>query len=557
MRLTLCFILATVLATAQPQPMTPETSAIVSGKVIATATGNPLRNANITLAPLIQGVTGARSFTTTTSDDGSFTIQLIPPGTYRLTAARGGFVNAEYGSRGPGRTGTPLILKATDTQSNLTIKMVQHSVIAGRVINDQGDPIDRVQVTVMRYRYQNGERTLTNAGSGGNTDDLGNYRIFGLEPGRYYVRVAPQGFAIAATQTQSQSQLTYQQTYYPSALEPDSATVLETTPGAQLLGIDFTLSKSRSYSLKAKVQTPPTGTGRMMAMLQSAKSNVGPGPFSNRFITVDAEGKMEATGLMPGPYYVTLAYSDQNKTYTGRADFTITNEDVKDLVIPVGLAFDMPVEVRVQGGTIPLTAVRVRLSSPNSSRLMTSSSGGGPASFSFGTNVDEAADEAGKLTIRGLQPDTPTLTVTGLPDGYYVKSATAGDQDVWVNGMDLSKGAPGTLTITISNGAANVEGTVMDTDGKPLSTATVILAPKAEVRQKAQRFYKTGNSTQQGRFSIRNVEPGDYKVYAFEEIESGAWADLGYMKAHESKGVEIKVTAGGNQQMSLKAIPAQ
>ena len=60
-------------------------------------------------------------------------------------------------------------------------------VVTGRIVDEFGDPVTNVRVVPMRYQFINGERRIQQAGGGGTTNDLGEYRIYGLLPGRYFV----------------------------------------------------------------------------------------------------------------------------------------------------------------------------------------------------------------------------------------------------------------------------------------------------------------------------------------------------------------------------------
>jgi protocatechuate 3,4-dioxygenase beta subunit len=68
--------------------------------------------------------------------------------------------------------------------------MQPHAVISGRVLDDEGEPIPHVQVHAMTYRYMQGRKQLMPTGNA-STNDLGEYRIFGLPPGKYFVSANP------------------------------------------------------------------------------------------------------------------------------------------------------------------------------------------------------------------------------------------------------------------------------------------------------------------------------------------------------------------------------
>ena len=74
----------------------------------------------------------------------------------------------------------------------IQFQLPRGSVIGGRVLDEDGDAMPGVMVRVMRYQYQQGERRLTPAGTA-QTDDRGQFRVWGLMPGDYYVNAVMRG----------------------------------------------------------------------------------------------------------------------------------------------------------------------------------------------------------------------------------------------------------------------------------------------------------------------------------------------------------------------------
>jgi hypothetical protein len=107
-------------------------------------------------------------------------------GRYTVGASRTGFVTASYGQRRPLQPGIPLQLTAGAALQNIDIKLPRGSAIAGHVYDENGEPAPATMVQVMRYQFQNGERRLMPAGNA-QTNDKGEYRVWGLNPGDYYV----------------------------------------------------------------------------------------------------------------------------------------------------------------------------------------------------------------------------------------------------------------------------------------------------------------------------------------------------------------------------------
>ena len=181
--------------------------------------------------------------------------------------------------------------------------------------------------------------------------------------------------------------------------------------------------------------------------------------------------------------------------------------------------------------------------------------GAGGGMISFGTTTDEKVGENGQFLLPDLPPDTSRLRMSGLPDGFYIKSVRMDEQEILESGLDLTRGAGGLVRITLSGKAGTIEGWVADDNSKPVAGTTVVLIPKSEKRRRSDQFYKSVNTNQQGRFTLKGVEPGEYTIYAWEDVEPMAWMDAEFVKPFESKGIAVTVTASGQHQLQLKVIP--
>ena len=103
---------------AQPVESKPEDRCAIEGRVLSAATGEPVKRASLILrrtdlAP--NSGTVPTSYSSATDTGGGFAMKDIEPGKYRLSVSRTGFVNTEYGARGPQRPGTTLSLSSGST----------------------------------------------------------------------------------------------------------------------------------------------------------------------------------------------------------------------------------------------------------------------------------------------------------------------------------------------------------------------------------------------------------------------------------------------------------
>jgi hypothetical protein len=120
--------------------------------------------------------------------------------------------------------------------------------------------------------------------------------------------------------------------------------------------------------------------------------------------------------------------------------------------------------------------------------------------------------------------------------------------------LDLRGGAAAKLSIIIGENAGEVAGMVVDDDQKPVASATVVLIPDSEKRRRFQQFYRTATANQAGRYSITGVDPGSYRIYAWDDVESGAWMDPEFLEPFKSKGRALRIDEGSRENLELKVI---
>ena len=238
----------------------PDDPCAVSGQVSNAATGEPVRRALVYLRriDMSPGVTNIQvSNTGTTDAAGRFAIAGIAPGKYRLSAERSGFITTQYGSRGPGKAGTLLTLEPGQKSSDLAMRLTPHGVIAGRVLDEEGEPVPSANVQVSRQQYMQGRKQMSRM-NGASTNDLGEYRVFGLAPGRYYVSAETRPNPMLP-----QAEDEYVTTYFPRTTDAAAAAPIDVAPGAQLRNIDIPLAKMHTVTVRGRVvKRGPSARGR-------------------------------------------------------------------------------------------------------------------------------------------------------------------------------------------------------------------------------------------------------------------------------------------------------
>ena len=117
------------------------------------------------------------------------------------------------------------------------------------------------------------------------------------------------------------------------------------------------------------------------------------------------------------------------------------------------------------------------------------------------------------------------------PSPFYVKSATLAGQDIMNNEVQISQAA-GPVEIQLRDDGGSVEGDIVDANGQPVSAGIMLLRGTVRVA--------SGAAEANGHFRIRNVAPGDYTVYAWDEPADVEYGDSDWMRRNGSGGVRLR-----------------
>jgi protocatechuate 3,4-dioxygenase beta subunit len=174
----------------QPDPCT------ISGRVVTAAEGTPIKSARVALVEQ-NAARHPHVFAASTDNDGRFEIKKVDPGRYEFVASHTAYISQRYQARGT-NDGAILALVPGQEVNAVLFRLVRGGAITGRVIDEAGEPM--VNVTVSVLQRPSGEE-IEEAGprskkrellesSSAFTDDRGEYRVFGLKPGDYYIKAA-------------------------------------------------------------------------------------------------------------------------------------------------------------------------------------------------------------------------------------------------------------------------------------------------------------------------------------------------------------------------------
>lgn len=517
-------------------------NALVQGTVLGSDTGQPLRRARVQLARL-QG--RGQPLVSITGVDGRFTFPAVPPGTYRLLVDRNGYVRQEYGQRNSQR-GTPLTISPGQTIKDLEFRLIRGGVITGRVYDEEGEPVARAPVRIMRLSYERGRRGLIPTGND-STNDLGEYRIFDLPPGRYYLsatgRSGPGGRVFFGGTAEEGAEDVYAPVFFPGTTDPARAQPVELGPGQHISGIDLQLMTADPIQVRGTVTNGVTGQPVRRAQVMLLPRNPFATEFSGRSQGGSNElGAFDVRVLTPGSYYLMAMWNEGNVAMVGRIPVEVGSSNLEGLDVTVSPGVELTGKIKLEGKPdANLERVRIGLR---------------PRDFVpfYGGGRGQVKPD-GAFVIQNVMEDTYLVSVTGTSDEVYLKSVRVGGQDVLESGLTVGRGRPVSgIEVTLSAAAGRLDGLVLGEDSLP-AEATVALVPTAARREQVH-LYKNTRTDQLGRFSLTGIAPGEYKVFAFEEVEVGALEDPEFVRTIEDRGTTVRIAESSAQTAEVKRIPA-
>jgi protocatechuate 3,4-dioxygenase beta subunit len=594
----------TLLAQAQPPRATPTPAsprAIVEGRVVTDDTGDPIRNARVTLTPPEQGTP-----VVLTDVDGRFSLT-APSGRYRVVASKTGYsrrdmtpmsvetidirlqrgaavsgrvvdefgdpvrarVVAETWSGSPTAVATeaaasstyyvgeyrlaglsseqPVDLTEGETREGLTLNLARWGTLAGDVFDELGDPLEGASVHLLQVRYEAGRRRLVDGGPAARlTDDLGRYRLYGIPPGQCVVSAVVG--AVSSTDIPG-----YGRAYFPSTPNPGEAQFVSLGPSQDITGVDISLSRTPTARVAGQLLNAagaPTTAGSLRLLASQRSTSVISVPVGARIFD---DGAFEFPNVPAGQYVIQADRGTQNASTEGEfgtLPVTVDTSDVTDLVLQTSSGSTIT-------GRFTFDAYH---NSPTPS----------PSTIDLSpvpVDVDLAPAHPATADVR---PDW-TFTMAGIhgprrlevrrvPSGWALKEILVHDIDVTDRPLPFGR-RDQSLTdveVVLTDRINEVSGTIADDDGRLVPGASVIFFSTDRDRWPvASRYVRKAVAGSDGRFTIAGLPSGGYYARALARLPADgadAWLDPEFLDSLVPAASLVTLEDGQTQALNLQLI---
>jgi protocatechuate 3,4-dioxygenase beta subunit len=535
--------------------------ASVQGQV-TDASGHPLRKAGVTLRAAGDGPQSRSPYTGVTDADGRYSFNGIAPGGYTLEVERAGYLRKLYRAT-PHETFSTITVAAGQHLNPINMALTRAVAISGGVLDEDGDPVANVRVQLLRT-YDSAH--IPGGGPAVFTDESGNYRIPDLSAGRYYLSAGGDRgpvFSILGGRAVNTPVASvpptrpgyYGTTFYPGETDQSLAKPIQIVAGQNdLQGMNIQLQKRPAFQVTGKIVGEPAGCPieKCQVLLASvgAISAMGLG-VRGTVAHIAKDGSLDFPGrFQPGDYFFrVMSGLPGRQIVLASQRLTIRDRDINavlNLQPLVEVRGNVAIEgapktdfSKLPGAPPPSVTMQIFLYSPDN-----------PEQSGLRSNITND----GSFTIGDVAPGIYEVRVCCIPGGTWVKSIQFGSQDARDNRIEIPGGTtPGQLQIMLSRSVAQIAGIVETDQGKPADGGAVTLIGDSLGSGKVSMM--TGIA-RDGRFTLPQIAPGTYRLYAWDDLETAQHYDPDFLKSWESHSTLITVGESAGKEVTLKQIPA-
>jgi Carboxypeptidase regulatory-like domain len=513
--------------------------------VLSGATGQALRRAQVVLRPADSKGTSVYQ---TTDESGSFSFPKVATGRYTITVQREGYLPLSAGRIGDYKMPPIFTVNSGETITSFAFRMTPSGVVTGKVKFDDAEPAVNVAIQLYRSYYERGRHGFAAAASA-RTDDRGEYRVHGLEPGSYYVAALYQAPPRPpATQEQVRKDalgnplpdLNYAVTFFPQVQKMSDAVPVKIAPGDEVAGIDIFLTVVHTMHIRGRVLSAvkgdviaiPSVTLRMNDSDNTASVSAPLNVILNRDLSFEIEG------VTAGPYLLIAGGSQDGVPLTGRVPINVGDADVAGADVTVGpeSLWSGKIHIDDDDSALP-TGLTISLQ---------------PRRTTASLSQAKVSDN-GEFSVPFVPDETYDLYVLNGPDNSYLKSVRVANAERLGQGLEEAPGTPPPpLDVHLSSKGGQVVGRAVTADPKVVASgATVVVIPDPSAGR--VQAYQTAQADEYGNFLLKGLPPGKYVLVAWLDSPPCDVYNPDDLAACQAQGSSLSIDEAEQKSVQLTA----
>jgi hypothetical protein len=461
------------------------------------------------IAALLTGSMVQSPVVASTDESGRFVINNLADGDYLVLAKREGYyVRAR--TQPPLNRATAIVAINGGKATNAALHLTPSGSISGKVTDTSGKPITDAELQLYTYVFRNGTSTLALARTGSRTtkvtDDRGEYRIYEVPPGVYFVVAIPprieQRQSPRAVRSATQARV-FVPTFHPGSRDKTTGVPITIDGRRDISGVDIRLAETPVGRLRGRVLSTlpeatnvlPSGVSLMLASRDEGDLVLGQAALT---VQARADGTFDLSNVPYGRYDLfarhPLPVRDlrgmPNTSWAfGRTAIELNSEELRDLTVTVNPGRNVKGRVLTDGRP---TASELRLSL----RLAPGDSASRISGF-FGNVLNQVTlynpiiGNDGSFAISAIPEARYRVQIEFearvgaraniLPPDVFVEDIRMGGVSVYDSGViDLTtNNDDASVEIRLATNGGVVTGSLRRQDGNLVPLNSVVLIPPA------------------------------------------------------------------------------
>ncbi len=489
----------------------------ITGTVTNAVTSAPIGRARVTL----QGSNVNQIVLTDAG--GSFTFGGVPAGSYNLSAERSGFFAWQLGPQPMHFAG--VIVDAEKKPDPVALRLSPAATLTGTVTDENGFPLPAVNVQLVRRVITEGRAKLVNVNQGSG-NDLGEFRISGLEPGSYLVCVNA-----FTSSYQRRHRMAYPTTCFPNVNDPVSAQWINVGAGEER-NLEFRLAPVRGTRVSGAVANGSN------AVSISVRRTDPPGfpQLGTPHVEWDSKNAtFEMPAVVPGDYLITAtAYRPDGQNARAMRAVHVGTEELRDIQLVLRDGPYVSGIVRMGNTAVPSESqVGANLNGDNLLSIYANASG------SFKAPINESGDYS---------------VMVFPPGGWSVQSITQGGVDIRDRkiavGMDTDP-AP-IEVVLVQGGGGTVEVSFPSDLAKASSFVKLTLLRRSPNRNEWAMTGQAVPANTARNVNLPNLAAGDYLLFAWPMPTEAEYLNPEVIQKYKSFGQAVSVREGETTRVTVQ-----